>query len=72
MFTDGTLLVSNALVGTFDLSAYVAVSKGVQLGTYMVPMPGIVLLGGDGKIINKYVASSPGPTYFFKLHVHVY
>jgi hypothetical protein len=30
------------------------------MGAFIVPMAGVVLLGGDGKILYKYVASSPG------------
>ncbi|RYH12512.1 hypothetical protein EON65_38120 [archaeon] len=60
VFSDPSLTVSNALSGSFDLSLYLLASKGVQLGTHFVCMPAVVILGGEGKILNKYVAQSPG------------
>ena len=60
VFSDCTLDVSNALVGTFDLSLYLLATKGVNLGTFFVCMPAVLIIGGNGKIVSKYVASSPG------------
>jgi hypothetical protein len=60
VYTDGNLDVSTALVGTFDLALFIQATKGVSMGAFIVPMAGVVLLGGDGKILYKYVASSPG------------
>ncbi len=59
VFSDGTLDFSNAIVGSFDLSLYIQATKGVQLGSYFVCMPAVAIIGGDGKIISKYIASSP-------------
>lgn len=42
------------------MSFYIAATKGVQLGSYIACMPAVLVIGGDGKIISKYVASSPG------------
>ena len=60
VYCDPSLTVSNNLVGTFDLSLYLSATKGVQLGSYFVSMPGIIVVGGDGKVISKYIAASPG------------
>lgn len=60
VYCDPSLTVSNYFVGTFDLSKYLAATKGVQLGSYYVAMPGAVVISGDGKITSRYVASSPG------------
>lgn len=60
VFSDPTLEVSNALAGTFDLSLYILATKGVQLGSFFVAMPAVLIIGGDGKVISKYIASSPG------------
>lgn len=60
VYSDCSLQVSTALVGTFDLSLYVLATKGVNLGTFFVGMPAVLIIGGDGKILSKYVASSPG------------
>ncbi len=60
LFSDGTLEMSKSLVGLFDLAMYVSSTKDVHLGTYQVPMPGIVAISSDGRITNKYIAPSPG------------
>ncbi len=60
VYCDPSLVVSNYFVGTFDLSKYLSATKGIQLGSYYVAMPGAVVISGDGKITSRYVASSPG------------
>lgn len=60
VFTDATLELSNSIVGSFDMSMYIDATKSVQLGSYVTCMPAVVVIGGDGKILSKYVASSPG------------
>jgi peroxiredoxin len=64
-YSDASLTVSNALVGSFDISIYVQATKGVNLGSYFVPMASVVAIGGDGKILSRYVASSPGKLVTF-------
>jgi hypothetical protein len=60
VYSDCTLDVANELVGTFDLSLYLLAAKGVNMGTYFVSMPAVLVISGSGKVISKYVASSPG------------
>lgn len=60
VYTDATLDVTNSMVGSFDLSQYYQATKGVVLGSYFVCMPGVVVIGGDGKVVSRYVAPSPG------------
>mmetsp|Transcript_16698 Transcript_16698/g.37058 ORF Transcript_16698/g.37058 Transcript_16698/m.37058 type:complete len:180 (-) Transcript_16698:338-877(-) len=59
VYSDCSLDVSAALVGTFDLSLYFIAKQGVTLGTWFVSMPAIMIVGGDGRVISKYVAQSP-------------
>lgn len=59
-YSDGTLDVSNALVGSFDLGLFLQGTKSINLGSYFVPLPSVVIIGGDGKVISKYTAPSPG------------
>mmetsp|Transcript_31763 Transcript_31763/g.53575 ORF Transcript_31763/g.53575 Transcript_31763/m.53575 type:complete len:172 (-) Transcript_31763:387-902(-) len=59
VYSDCSLDVSNALVGTFDLSMYLLAKRGITLGTIFVSMPAVMIIGSNGKIISKYVASSP-------------
>lgn len=60
IFSDGSLELSRALVGIFDLAMFIQATKDVHIGSYMVPMPGVVVLNSEGKVINKYIAPSPG------------
>ncbi len=75
-YSDASLEVSNSLVGSFDISIYLQATKGVTLGTYFVPMSGLVIIGGDGKILSRYVASSPGrsdePLWIFVIWIVLY
>lgn len=59
IFSDPSLDVSSSLVGTFDLSLYTLASNGANIGTFFVSMPAVLIVSGDGRIISKYVASSP-------------
>lgn len=61
IFSDGSLELSRALVGIFDLAMFIQATKDVHIGSYMVPMPGIVVLNSEGKVVSKYIAPSPGP-----------
>lgn len=66
-YSDASLSVSNALVGSFDLSLYLQATKGVNLGgSYFVPMSSVIAIGGDGKILSRYVASSPGKALSYR------
>jgi predicted dithiol-disulfide oxidoreductase (DUF899 family) len=60
VYSDLTLSFSKAFVGTFDLAGYISATKNVQMDSFEVCVPGVVILGGDGKVIGKYVAASPG------------
>eukprot|EP01039_Chlorochromonas_danica_P009953 gene9953-11003_t len=59
VYSDPSLSVSNAVVGSFDLSLYLQATKGVQLGACFVSMPGVAVIAGTGKILYKYIAISP-------------
>ncbi len=60
VYSDASLDVANSMVGSFDLSQYYQATRGVSLGTCFVCMPGVIVVGGDGKVVSRYVASSPG------------
>lgn len=60
VYSDPSLVVTNAMVGSFDLSLHLMSTKGVQLGSFFVCCPAVLIIGGDGKVIHKYVATSPG------------
>lgn len=70
VYSDCSLEVSTTLVGTFDLSLYILATKGVNMGTFFVSMPAVLIIGGDGKILSKYVASSPGNLMIVRLFFH--
>jgi predicted dithiol-disulfide oxidoreductase (DUF899 family) len=60
VYSDLSLSFAKAFVGTFDLAGYISATKNVQMDSFQVCVPGVVILGGDGKVIGKYIAASPG------------
>lgn len=60
VFSDPSLAVSNALVGSFDLSLYLLATKGVQLGSHFVSMPAVAAISGDGSVTFKAIGDSSG------------
>jgi hypothetical protein len=60
IFSDPTLTVSNALVGSIDLGPFVWEKQRVHLGSILVPSPSIVIIGSDGLIVHKKSFSAPG------------
>jgi peroxiredoxin len=59
-YSDPSLQVTNALAGTFDLSQFLQSNNGVSMGTYLAPLPAVIVIGSDGKVAARYVATSPG------------
>ena len=66
IFSDTTLKVSNSLVGSMDLSLYIWEKKQVNLGSYFVPTPAIIVIGEDGLVLAKKYFESPGTPFNFK------
>ncbi len=60
VYSDASLEVTNSMVGSFDLSLYFQATRGIVLGSHFVCMPGVIVIGGDGKVMARYVAPSPG------------
>lgn len=67
IFSDPTLKVSNALVGSIDLSLHIWEKKQIHLGSYFVPTPAVVVIGEDGLVLSKKLFTSPGAPLNFKL-----
>jgi hypothetical protein len=63
VFSDSSLIVSNEYVGSFDLGNYLKGTQDVHMGSFMTCMPAVVVLGCDGHIVSKYIASSPGKSF---------
>lgn len=61
VFSDPTLTVSTAIVGPpIDLAKYLKGSRSAHMHTYMVPKSAVVVISGDGILLSKYTAESPG------------
>jgi peroxiredoxin len=61
VYSDIYLEFTNSIVGSFDLSAYLLTQLNIHLGSvFMVPTPSVAVVDGNGKIIKKFVYSSPG------------
>ena len=60
ILSDPTLKVTTALVGTMDLSQFLWEKKKVNIGSYEVPVPGIVVIGDDGLLLSRIIFPSPG------------
>lgn len=61
VYSDISLRIAEKYVGTFDLSQHLLEMKGVHLGArFDVSLPGVLIVGGDGRIIWKKVSKAPG------------
>mmetsp|Transcript_8188 Transcript_8188/g.7335 ORF Transcript_8188/g.7335 Transcript_8188/m.7335 type:complete len:182 (-) Transcript_8188:159-704(-) len=60
IYSDISLSLTSRVIGTFDLSAYYLAKRNLYLGSsFLVPLPGIAIVGKNNVLLYKHVATSP-------------